>query len=84
MQAHDIPVAYAGKYQGQFHFLGRLIQVIETVDNEQFISWASTHPDGYMISLEDKKDTNVNYIQRQRERWLIFRTGRQTMQGQRK
>lgn len=84
MQEHDMPVAYAGKYQGQFHFLGRLTHAIEIVENGQALSWASAHPDGYLISLEEKKDTNVSYIQSQRERWLIFRTGQQTMQRQTK
>lgn len=80
LQKHDISVAYLGKYQGQFHFLGRLTKAIEVVPYDQNFDWASAHPDGYLITLEKKKDTRVSYIQRQRERWLIARTGWQTMQ----
>ncbi len=83
MQTHDTPVAYVNNYQGQFHFLGRLTQAIEVVDYNQLNSWANAHPDGYLISVEKKKDTNVSYIQKQRERWLIFRTGQQMVQKQR-
>ena len=79
LHAHDIPVAYVGNYQGQFHFLGRLTQAIDVVANDQVRHWASTHPDGYLITVEKQKDTNVSYIQRLRERWLVFRTGRQML-----
>ena len=84
LQAQGIPIAYVNNYQGQFHFLGGLTQPIDVVAYNQIISWASTHPDGYLMAVEKQKDTNVSYIQRQRGRWLIFRTGRQTMQGQTK
>ena len=80
LQTQGVSVAYLGSYQGQFHFLGRLTQPIEIVPYHQNYDWAGEHLDGYLISLEKKKDTNVSYIQRQRERWLIARTGRQTKQ----
>ncbi len=84
MQENNISVTYVDDYQGQFNFLGRLTQAIEVINTSQIIDWATAHPNGYLISVENKKDNNINYIQRQRERWLIFRSGEQTMQGQTK
>ncbi|BCG63394.1 MAG: hypothetical protein methR_P1104 [Methyloprofundus sp.] len=76
-QTHNIPVAYVGNYQGQFQFLGRLTQAIEVIPPEESLNWATAHLAGYLIYLEKKADNNVSYSQRQRERWLIFRTAEQ-------
>jgi len=76
-QAHHIPVAYVGNYQGQFQFLGRLTQAIEVIPPDESLNWTTAHPAGYLISLEKKADNNTSYSQRQRERWLIFRTAEQ-------
>ncbi|NOQ15313.1 MAG: glycosyltransferase [Methyloprofundus sp.] len=80
LQEQGIAVAYLGPYHGQFHFLGRLTQPIEVVPYRHNYDWAGEHPDGYLISLEKQQGAHVSYMQRQRERWLIARTGRQTMQ----
>jgi len=78
-QEHAIPVAYLHNYQGQFHFLGRLTQPIEVVPNTQVLTWAEAHPNGYLISVESEPDSSAHYMQRQRERWLIFRSAEQLL-----
>jgi len=78
-QEQGIPVAYVHNYQGQFHFLGRLTQPIEVVPREDRVQWAVDHPEGYLISVQRDADPLASYRQRQRERWLIFRSARQVL-----
>ncbi len=55
LQAQQRPVAWLGKYHGQFHFLGRLTRRIEPLrDREALQQWLDAHPDGYL--LVDAKD----------------------------
>lgn len=77
LQAEGARIAYVNNYQGQFHFLARLTQPIEVVPYNQLLSWATEHPKGYLMSVEKQPDLDSIYLQRQRERWLIFRTGAQ-------
>lgn len=44
------PIAHIGAYQGQFHFLGRLLRPIETVPAEGVMEWAVRHDDGLIVS----------------------------------
>lgn len=78
-QEQGIPVAYVHNYQGQFHFLGRLTQPIEVVPRDGRVQWAADHPEGYLISVQRDADPLASYKQRQRERWLTFRSARQVL-----
>ena len=64
LQEHGVPVVYMRDYQGQLQFLGRLIQPIDVVTNHEALKWANAHPDGYLISVEKKKEADFSYIQR--------------------
>ena len=56
LQAQQRPVAWLGKYHGQFHFLGRLRQRIEPLrDAAALRRWLRAHPDGYLL-VDEKRD----------------------------
>ncbi len=49
-QERGYPVAWLGKYHGQFHFVGRLQQRIEPLqDKAAVLRWLKTHRDGYLL-----------------------------------
>lgn len=51
------PVAYIGKYHGEFQFLGRLTQPLSTMQTlSEGKAWASTHPTGLIIATMRKDD----------------------------
>jgi len=50
LQARDRPVAWLGKYHGQFQFIGRLQQRIEPLQNRAALQdWLEDHRDGYLL-----------------------------------
>ena len=46
---HHRPIAYVGRYAGQFHFLGRLERPFDEVTPEQLPGWIANHPTGLVI-----------------------------------
>ena len=55
LQQNGRPLAYLGKYHGQFHFLGRLEQRIEPLHSRaQLHAWLEAHANGFLL---------VNYTQ---------------------
>lgn len=50
LQEQGRPVAWLGKYHGQFHFIGRLRQRIEPLQDRAALQrWRKAHPDGYLL-----------------------------------
>lgn len=50
LQRAGRPLAWLGKYHGQFHFLGRLTERIEPLAGRaQLEAWLETHGDGYVL-----------------------------------
>ncbi len=50
LQGQGRPVAWLGKYHGQFNFIGRLRQRIEPLrDRVALEHWQEAHPDGYLL-----------------------------------
>jgi len=51
LQAAGHPVAFAGHYQGEFQFAGRLTQPVEVVsaDPTRARTWLAEHPTGHLI-----------------------------------
>ncbi|MBB3139207.1 ArnT family glycosyltransferase [Halomonas organivorans] len=46
-----VPLAYAGDYQDQFRFLGRLTTDLSVFEDDQALAaWATSHPEGYLIA----------------------------------
>jgi 4-amino-4-deoxy-L-arabinose transferase-like glycosyltransferase len=43
-------MAFAGEYQGQFHFLGRLARPVESVEPAQAVDWLARHPGGCLVA----------------------------------
>ncbi|MFC1672718.1 ArnT family glycosyltransferase [Pseudomonadota bacterium] len=51
------PVAYVGKYHGEFQFLGRLTQPLETVQSiAEGQAWAKANPTGVVIATMRQRD----------------------------
>ena len=49
-EAAGRPIAHFGKYHGQFQFVGRLRQPLQTLMSQQeILAWADAHPDGAVI-----------------------------------
>ena len=54
-QSEGVPIAYVGKYHGQFHFMGRLtgpVAVLGRLAND-VPDWLSANPDGRLIVISD-------------------------------
>jgi 4-amino-4-deoxy-L-arabinose transferase-like glycosyltransferase len=45
-------IAYVGRYEGQFHFLGRLRHPVEEVSAEGLSRWKAEHPNGLVIRYQ--------------------------------
>jgi 4-amino-4-deoxy-L-arabinose transferase-like glycosyltransferase len=43
------PVAYVGRYSGEFHFLGRLEHPFDEISTPQLSRWMADHPSGLVI-----------------------------------
>ena len=50
LQVKGVPVAHLGKYQDEFHFLGRLEQPLKVLTEPALRVWLINHPDAYVIS----------------------------------
>jgi 4-amino-4-deoxy-L-arabinose transferase-like glycosyltransferase len=44
------PIAHAGNYAGQYHFLGRLTRPFTILHGNTSAAWLQTHPDGAVIT----------------------------------
>lgn len=49
LEAQHVPLAYVGKYHGQFNFVGRLRQSPESVHQPALTAWFDAHPGGRAI-----------------------------------
>ena len=77
LQTHRTPVAHVGKYHNRFQFLGRLTAPITVIGAEEVLSWAHTHPRGYIVAYFDrppplKGSLQPEYIQPYRNDWLTI------------
>ena len=54
LQERGLPVAWLGKYHGQFHFIGRLQERIEPLGDKMALQrWLESHRNGYLL-VNDK------------------------------
>lgn len=49
-QQRGQPVAYVGRYAGEFHFSGRLRQPLEVVTPDDVEAWSAAHPTGILVA----------------------------------
>ncbi len=66
------PLAWAGKYDGQFQFLLKLTKPLEVIEKKDIFPWLKSHPSGHVISIEDanakpRKRLKIEYMQYYRE-----------------
>ena len=66
------PIAWAGKYDGQFQFLLRSTEPMEVIDKNMIDSWLRSHPHGHVISIkkvseESSQSLKIDYMQYYRE-----------------
>ena len=82
-QNANIPLAYLGKYHGQFNFLGRLKKPIPSVGlkHPDLENWQKRNPDGYIIVNVVKKHEQIRpiYSQKFRSRRFIVITVAQSL-----
>lgn len=76
LQKQGAPIAWLGKYHGQFHFPGRLLQRIEPVDNSEAVSdWLKKNSGGYLLvnykTLPISLPENL-FQQRYRGGWVVL------------
>jgi 4-amino-4-deoxy-L-arabinose transferase-like glycosyltransferase len=58
LQHQNVPVAFLGKYAGQFQFAGRLERPIDVLANDQALTdWLCQHPNGYVVISRDRSQT---------------------------
>ena len=71
--ADDRPIAYLGKYQGQFNYVGRLPLVhIEELNAEEVTAWLQANPDGLLITRGKRADVLDDLHPEARQ---VYRTG---------
>jgi 4-amino-4-deoxy-L-arabinose transferase-like glycosyltransferase len=75
-QAAGHPVAFAGNYEGQFHFAGRLTRpIVELYDGQSLQAFAKAHPDGLVVTHPDQLDGSARryalLAQPFRSAWLV-------------
>jgi 4-amino-4-deoxy-L-arabinose transferase-like glycosyltransferase len=72
LEARGIPIGYRDRYQGEFHFLGRLVRPFAEMHMTKVRRWARANPQGVVVLRERRLD--------ERERaaalhWQPFRGG---------
>ena len=71
-------IVYIGKYHGQFHYLGKIKEPIETIEGNKVSEWISNNPKGYIIYnhklKKDLYDITVYFKQAYRGRVLAIWT----------
>jgi 4-amino-4-deoxy-L-arabinose transferase-like glycosyltransferase len=73
------PLAWAGKYDGQFEFLLRLTKPMNVIEKKDMHAWLESHSRGHIISIE-KANTipsntlKIEYVQYYREDKLWVQT----------
>jgi 4-amino-4-deoxy-L-arabinose transferase-like glycosyltransferase len=75
-QAAGHPVAFAGNYEGQFHFAGRLTRpIVELYDGQSLQAFAKALPDGLVVTHPDQLDGSARryalLAQPFRSAWLV-------------
>ena len=73
------PIAWAGKYDGQFQFLMRLTQPMEVIEKSAILSWLQAHRNGHVVSIENagsaaSEPLKIDYMQYYREDQLWIRS----------
>jgi hypothetical protein len=49
VQEKGYPIANAARYEGQYHFLGRLQKPLEVITEEEVAGWLASHPGGRVV-----------------------------------
>ncbi len=61
--AEGRPVVYAGNYQGEFHFLGRLRVPIEEIDEAAIGDWLAANPTGRVVTEMDARELSERRLE---------------------
>jgi 4-amino-4-deoxy-L-arabinose transferase-like glycosyltransferase len=56
------PIAFVGRYSGQFHFLGQLRRPFDLIKPDGLAEWARQHPGGLVIRLERREAVPANAL----------------------
>jgi len=56
------PIAFVGRYSGQFHFLGRLRRPFDLIEPDAMATWARSHPGGLVVRLERREAVPANAL----------------------
>jgi len=75
------PIAWAGKYDGQFLFLLRLKEPMTVIQPKDMPQWLNAHPHGHVVSIGPSQNPvnkrirlQTDYVQPYREEWLIVQS----------
>lgn len=52
-QAQGMPIAYAGDYRGEFHFVGRLSASLPSLDAQRIEPWVTANPKGVVVTYSN-------------------------------
>ncbi|MGD8956617.1 MAG: glycosyltransferase family 39 protein [Chromatiaceae bacterium] len=71
------PVAFAGKYRGEFNFAGRLRIPLTPLRHGSIASWAAVHPDGLLVHRTDERPgpdaRGIHFWRTYRSDYLVLR-----------
>lgn len=75
LQKAGEPIAWAGKYDGQFQFLLHSTEPMTVIDKDQIETWLSSHRNSHVISIEKPGERpenalKIEYMQSYREKKL--------------
>jgi 4-amino-4-deoxy-L-arabinose transferase-like glycosyltransferase len=74
LQDRNVPLAHSDRYEGEFHFPGRLLEPLSVIgeDDTAVDAWFGRHPDGYVIRKFSDQPSDAAYCQRLRGKWLAI------------
>lgn len=62
LDARNIPVAHWGKYNGEYHFTGRLKTPLNVLfDMKALTQWMTAHPEGYVLIVSSRLTPEVEH-----------------------
>lgn len=68
LQEQNVPLVNIGSHREQFEFAGRLKRPLDKIEVDEIESWASAHPDGYLVAkvrASDHPDKKMKLIYKQ-------------------
>jgi 4-amino-4-deoxy-L-arabinose transferase-like glycosyltransferase len=76
LEQRNVPVAYVGKYHGEFQFVGGLRRPLEVIGSQDAQRWLDAHPRGRLVfrlhALPPSNGPRLELVQPYRTKWIAI------------